>query len=496
MNADAAIDNAIAAAAVAAAAGNNDADADARLAVLDDVSLASADDDEEVAAAPSLQSFVEDDSNVPPSKRMAYMMMLCLRNIEGFNPQEDHPYSEFFNRNGFKSRFKPTKAMIVQELKRRDRDARPNTSNNTVEMLMRRIDPFEDGADKEYVTRMEGEYRQQLLNQLQQESEEAGNAVPRFQMRPDDRLRVALMFDIDDIYEAYMRSQDCLNRMEIDAGMSGAGADFHAMAVEQLNDREWVPECEAAPTLHSDFAYRRAVPRGDFEWTPEKLKKYIGDVRRNLSDMIRRYEISGNGSNQATHDDGDNEDAIESEEETWGRFNAERARRVAERRGEQDVETSGGDDRANFLRHLPVDWLYTWHAFDQRGLLHFTCVRLAQGQAANSHESPAPTARPRSNRLNDQMARNQREMLTSVQDIGDSIAEFGRAAKIRRLDQLDRELVDATVARDEATTEAGRATYEAYVARLNRRLDALETEVYGRGSVEARGASAASGTNN
>ena len=72
--------------------------------------------------------------------------------------------------------------------------------------------------------------------------------------------------------------------------------------------------------LHSDFAERKTFSKGEFEWTQEKGKRYLNDTRRNLTDIIRRYEISGNGANQATRDNSDNE--LDDGDENRGRFNA------------------------------------------------------------------------------------------------------------------------------------------------------------------------------
>ena len=103
--------------------------------------------------------------------------------------------------------------------------------------------------------------------------------------------------------------------------------------------------------------------------------------------MICKYEISGNGANQATYDDSDNELS----DENWGRFNAERAMRVAARRmrdgtsNESDGGTSNGDDGASFLHHLPVDYLHTWDVFDRHDIIRFTCAQLPKDQGVSSH---------------------------------------------------------------------------------------------------------------
>ena len=161
------------------------------------------------------------------------------------------------------------------------------------------------------------------------------------------------------------------------------------MAIEMLIGREWEPITRSLPTLHSDFAEAITCIREDYEWTIEKGKNYLNEVRRHLADMIRRYEISGNGANQATHDDSDNE--LDEDEEHWGRFNAERAQRVALRRN----ETSNGDDCSAYLRHLPPDYLYTWDAHMIFFILLALSCRLPKVPTLTllRHQPHAPKAR-------------------------------------------------------------------------------------------------------
>ena len=185
------------------------------------------------------------------------------------------------------------------------------------------------------------------------------------------------------MYELYLISEDCLTHPEIDAGESGASGGFWSVFLDLVNEPDWEPESEAGLNLHSDFAERKTFSKGEFEWTQEKGKRYLNNTRRNLTDLIRRYKISGNGANQVTHDKSDNE--LDNGDENRGRFNAEQAIRVARRNGDH---TSNGDNQFSYLRHLPVDFLFTWHLFDKLNLLHFTCAQLAHGHGTSSHQSP------------------------------------------------------------------------------------------------------------
>jgi hypothetical protein len=101
--------------------------------------------------------------------------------------------------------------------------------------------------------------------------------------------------------------------------------------------------------------------------------------------VIDKYERSGNGSNQVSNDDSDVELDEEGEgEDRWGRFNAERAQRIAFPNG----ATSNGDDRASFLGHYPVDLLYSWHVFDMNSILHFTAALFSDEVSVSSLKTP------------------------------------------------------------------------------------------------------------
>ena len=248
---------------------------------------------------------------------------------------------------------------------------------------MAKLGPLESETDRQYVIRKEAEFRLVFTNKLREDESEAGRCGRR--IRPTDRFRFVLAFSDETVYAEYIKSQECLSRPEIDAGVSGAGAAFWDVFLEKVNDFDWEPQTRSLPTLHSNFREPITCSRGEYEWTLENGKKHLNELRRNLSEMIRRYEISGNGANQALHDDSENE--IDEDEDKRGSFNSERAKRSAARRN----ETGSGDDRASYLRHLPADYLYAWDELDMLGLLHFTCARLSDRQSASSHATPSPT---------------------------------------------------------------------------------------------------------
>ena len=76
-------------------------------------------------------------------------------------------------------------------------------------------------------------------------------------------------------------------------------SEFIDYIVSKHNDPSVVYSTPSQPSLHSYFARPIVcchVP--DFVLTAEKVKKIIADTRRHVTDMVMRWERSGNGSNQ------------------------------------------------------------------------------------------------------------------------------------------------------------------------------------------------------
>eukprot|EP01082_Thalassiosira_pseudonana_P008673 g7888.t1 g7888 contig26:508434-508880(-) len=131
--------------------------------------------------------------------------------------------------------------------------------------------------------------------------------------------------------------------------------------------------------------------------------------------MINDWERSGNGSNQQRLE----EDFFDElgDFDTWGRF---------------DPGTCDGDDRSNFLRHLPVYWLMVWHLCDEGDLLRFTCAQLREEHSASSeitpggvsHGSGTSSASKTGQKTAQQTYELQKELVSTVKDIGKAVAKF------------------------------------------------------------------------
>eukprot|EP00986_Skeletonema_menzelii_P004165 scaffold1394_cov150-Skeletonema_menzelii.AAC.8 len=110
-------------------------------------------------------------ANVEPEKEMAYILMMATDCIQDFNIKTLYPYNEFLaNRKlgggGWVRKLSANKDIVVQELMRRDPNAKPNKSNRSCEELLRLFKPLTDSRDIDFVVKKELEVRQKLESML------------------------------------------------------------------------------------------------------------------------------------------------------------------------------------------------------------------------------------------------------------------------------------------------------------------------------------------
>eukprot|EP00986_Skeletonema_menzelii_P019796 scaffold29150_cov371-Skeletonema_menzelii.AAC.1 len=245
-----------------------------------------------------------------------------------------------------------------------------------------------------------------------------------------------LILKYGDLRRAYTLSQTASTREMLDAGETYMSR-FLKLLVTYFNDSSKTVSTAAHPSLHSAFSEPIVCNKGDFELTEEKAKKLFADSRKHLTTMINNWERSGNGSNQQLVDDDDDENEFDAD--LWGRFDSEAA-----------ADHEDGDDRASFLKHLPHYWLMVWQLCDEGDLLRFTCAQLRDEHSASSDTTPTPVSSGRGSssasarKLAQESYALQKEIASSVKDIGKAVAAFSsaadktyeRASKIRRIDQL------------------------------------------------------------
>jgi hypothetical protein len=114
-------------------------------------------------------SFQEALERLDDEKQISYLMLGASEVLPDFNVKRTHPYSYFFfKKKGYKQTFQPNKNIIVQEIKRRQPEAKPNQNNRSnddlMEMLRERWPLVE--PDKEYIVQKEKDYRKLLTSVL------------------------------------------------------------------------------------------------------------------------------------------------------------------------------------------------------------------------------------------------------------------------------------------------------------------------------------------
>ena len=428
--------------------------------------------DEDAANAPGkVEEMLTDDKEVPPKERVK---MICfLAKTIGIDVHSD--LDEVVKRPGDKKLLDFPVRMLIKELDRRGIKVK-NKKKVKAPELWAKLPDLTDEKDVNYIRARYASTRDTLLAKIRE-----AEAVPSVaQRKGTDVMRVYLLIlKHADLRRAYALSQNASTREMLDAGETYMSR-FLKLLVLYFNDSLKTAATPANPSLHSSFSEPIVCNKGNFELTEEKAKKLFADSRKHLTTMINNWERSGNGSNQKLVGDGDDEDN-EFDFDTWGRFDAEAA-----------AEHEDGDDRANFLRHLPHYWLMVWHLCDEGDLLRFTCAQLCDEHSASSDTTTTPVTHGRgassssARKLAQESYALQKEIAASVKDIGKAVAAFSatadktyeRASKIRRIDQLkgDRYLVFKDSQCPVSTAEEKRVAAE-FVKELDERIAKIEAEL-------------------
>lgn len=418
-----------------------------------------------------------DDSIVAPNERTKHFIFLA----KTIGIHVEHDLKDVMSRPGNKKLVKFTKAMLYSEIKRRNPSAKVNKNNTQVQDMWTILPALTDERDINYIRARYASIREGLFAAVR--AEEVEESVARRQ--GTDVMRVFLLIlKHADLRRAYMLSQDPSNREMLDAGETHM-SNFLKLLVRYFNDPSKTVSTPCQASLHSSFSEAILCNKGDFELTEEKAKKIIADARRHLTTMINDWEKSGNGSNQQRLEDDDEEQDIDMD--LWGRFDADAALEAAIEKGD---DTNDGDDRANFLKHLPQYWLMVWHLCDEGDLLRFTCAQLRKEHGASSDSTPSDVSRAggktSARKLAQQTYDLQKQIAASVRDIGRAVSAFSstqdktfeRASKIRRLDMLkgDRYLTFKD-SKNPLSVEEERAAAAEFVKELDERIAKIEKEL-------------------
>ena len=253
--------------------------------------------------------------------------------------------------------------------------------------------------------------------------------------------------------------------------------------------------------LHPKFREHIHCPKGAYTLDRKKAHKMVMDRKGHLRDIVRRYNMSGNGSDMALFDeDTDAEDDIVENEDTYSRFNVDRAKRRASRRKDkhgnpiEDLKIVDGDDRGSFLSHHPYDLLYWWNEMDRLNLLFFTMNRMDDDNSASSGKTPGNISRKKlkgssskKDSETDAKLALQTELNKHVAGIGRSLASISSASIVTQIENLESRKFDLEMKKVSCPPQM-QALIDARLEGLNKNIKVLEeSRVREEGKVREEG---------
>jgi len=406
------------------------------------------------------QLWMENKQNIPTGVSEHQLILGAVGTLLGFYPHDFKPYSSHqeisVRRKGrglWKS-MKPNKKGLLLEIKRRNKEFKPNYQNSTATDYWNEL----AGGHMAYLTDEDVRYikLQERVMRGQTESlvlaELGGSAIAGKTERQvrRDRMRFICCFQDDRIVEAYKLSQISMTRTELDGRNSASrNSNFYDLVVAKFNDTNWVAKSKAIPTLNEDFVEEHEFPkREDFTLDTHKAKTILGWERSQIMIVLRKYQESGRGSTNVAekYQLGDmTDDEIHTK---WGHFDSELA------------ETEGGDDRQDYLHGAPTDILYWWAILDELDIIQATCVVFKKIYGASSMETPVPIAEL------DRQAKSSRK--AKKNEASEALA--------KQISGMQEELASMNRNRTEARKERTEARLEAGVKRTKAALEELEKE--------------------
>ena len=316
----------------------------------DSISSEKSDDDsraDSVTHAGAFEAWWEDDTNVKPDKKMAYLIMMMTTIDDRFS--YDTILVHLPNR---KKEGKPTISMYKQELKRRDTTRTfGQVSNKKLEQLLAILKgplKLTDATDLLFVKRKVLDYTNTIMNAAAEKAIAGGGS--RSLTRKNDRIRFVECMTLDHIKPLYMKVNEVFTRQELDGRNSdNVPKDFYDVVAEQFNNTAFTPYSRLLPDLHDDFAARFTLPFDDYVMTPARAKHLIASMKPRIAKIKGNYELSGSGDGMRGEETEDNA----------GNFDMENLKE--------------GDERKNFLASGDSsDLLYWWHVLEDEGMLNYT----------------------------------------------------------------------------------------------------------------------------
>lgn len=259
-----------------------------------------------------LENFLNDDSNVSPTSRFTYVIMLAESiRTDGVELKSIEPYSLLVakKKTGWGERkFSANKDMYAMDIKRRDPTAKINKKSKSIKALreMLRALPL-SAADRQFVEKEEAQARECVEEMLGPDDENGGSGI----ITETDKLRYIVLFCSDEVRAAYLRAQRVL-----EGGPNGELSlrnhaerqpEWYELLVVLFNDVDQEAQTVILSTLHSKFTEVIQCPKGDYDLTEEKAKKLLDTLKHQFRLIIDRYNMSGNGSDMRVLNDVDSD---------------------------------------------------------------------------------------------------------------------------------------------------------------------------------------------
>jgi hypothetical protein len=364
-----------------------------------------------------LQKFVEDQTKVNPRHKTIYILMVAA-SVLSFTVEDWEPYKTYLEisrhkkgSSGFKS-IKPSKELVVTEIKRRNPQHKTNTRNRLTSQLMNELEnTLTDPRDIEWIKYQERILRKAFIAKINNSKEGAAKPDKSTPQTRHDRMRFICLFQDEEIVSAYRKTQEVWVRTQLDGRNSDQRPDdFYDLAVAKFNDTTWVPSSEVDGDLHEDFAEPVPYPKRQiYTLDRDKAKAIISWEKHEISRLLRDYNKSGNGAVIADEmfqlGEEDPDDDVNA---SYGHFDLDLAR-----------SKEGGDDRKNFLRGKPSDILYWWKVLDELQLITLTCVAMKKELGASSSSRPTSIAELKKQ----QKKERKRKLQESLDATSDSVAQ-------------------------------------------------------------------------
>ena len=364
------------------------------------------DEDEVLEHAIACKTALEDKGN---SKTMLFAMALGIINPDGtqFIKEIELNYAPYVGSSTRRS-FVPKKKDLIEEVMRRatlEQSPRPKCKNwiNAQLVDYLREHPITNLVDLVYVKGQVIAFEEALKAASAERA--STNAVLHSQSLTRGGkwslnmwMRLVHTLAEDEVKECYLDRHECDDREVLDARNSDIGPPtWDAAVVAKFNDKSWVPQSLAVPTLHEDFDSSFPLPFDESinPITSEQVKSRVADTKAKMVivsilhddllfssyliflmyyyfdsiQIVSNYEESGRGDGSVSREDG---------ERDFGNFNTANL-------------TFEADNRAAFLLGFKTHVLYFWHFCDTMDILASTLSLMIHTMTASSSFIPSAT---------------------------------------------------------------------------------------------------------